>query len=264
MKFSEFNMLNVRLNGLTMTELNEVIKEAIDSLDKRIIANHNLHSIYLCTRNYRMREFYEKAYCTHIDGMPIVWIGKILGYPFLSEHRTTYADWVWSIAKESSEKNWRIFYLGSKPGIADKGAQILREKFPSLMIETNHGYFDASHNSIENRRMIEKVNSFKPNILMVGMSMPRQECWISDNLEDLEVNAILPSGAAIDYVAGSVLTPPRWAGKLGLEWFFRFISEPKRLGYRYLVEPIFLIPLFLKDVFRNLKGRLSVEQLTKP
>ncbi|MEM6754470.1 MAG: WecB/TagA/CpsF family glycosyltransferase, partial [Cyanobacteria bacterium P01_C01_bin.38] len=142
---------------------------------------------------------------------------------------------------------WRIFYLGSKPGVAEKGADILRQKFPNLKIACAHGYIDASKDSQENIDTIAAINAFQPHILMVGMSMPRQEHWILDNLEQLQTNAILPSGACIDYVAGAVPTPPRWMGRMGLEWLYRLFSEPKRLWKRYLIQPWFVAKLLIQE-----------------
>jgi N-acetylglucosaminyldiphosphoundecaprenol N-acetyl-beta-D-mannosaminyltransferase len=72
------------------------------------------------------------------------------------------------------------------------------------------------------------------------MGMPRQEHWIVDHLDKLSVNVILNGGAALDYFAGVIPTPPRWAGRLGLEWLFRLMAEPRRLWFRYLVEPWFI------------------------
>jgi N-acetylglucosaminyldiphosphoundecaprenol N-acetyl-beta-D-mannosaminyltransferase len=78
--------------------------------------------------------------------------------------------------------------------------------------------------------------------------MPRQEHWILDNLEQIQTNTILTSGACIDYVAGAVPTPPRWMGKLGLEWLYRLFSEPGRLWKRYLLEPWFVVRLLLQEI----------------
>jgi N-acetylglucosaminyldiphosphoundecaprenol N-acetyl-beta-D-mannosaminyltransferase len=79
----------------------------------------------------------------------------------------------------------------------------------------------------------------------VGMGMPRQEHWIMDNLHRLHSMVVLPCGASIDYVCGEIPTPPRWAGRWGLEWLCRLLAEPRRLWKRYLIEPWFLGQLFL-------------------
>ena len=81
--------------------------------------------------------------------------------------------------------------------------------------------------------------------------MPRQEQWILENLENIDTNAILTSGACIDYVAGVVKTPPRWMGKIGLEWLYRLITEPRRLWKRYLIEPWFIAGLFFKELLHT-------------
>lgn len=240
-----YTILDTWVNPLTISDLNSLIAQAV-SLQKRwIIANHNLHSIYLYYHDAKMRKFYDKADYIHVDGMPLIWLGKLLRYPLKREHRVTYADWNEPLIAEAAKQGWRVFYVGSKPGVAERGATILREKFPGLQIATEHGYFNSSIDSEENKKIVAKIQSYQPQVLMVGMSMPRQEHWILDNLEQLPVNIILPSGAAIDYIAGAIPTPPRWAGKLGLEWLFRLISEPKRLWQRYLVEPWFILGLLL-------------------
>jgi N-acetylglucosaminyldiphosphoundecaprenol N-acetyl-beta-D-mannosaminyltransferase len=159
-------------------------------------------------------------------------------------------DWTAPLMAAAAQQGWRIFYLGGKPGVAETGAKILQERFPGLKIVTVDGYFDVRPESSENLAILEQINAYKPHILMVGMSMPRQEGWVLDNFERLNTNAILTAGATLDYVAGAVPTPPRWAGKLGLEWLFRLMAEPKRLWRRYLVEPWFLFGLLVADVFK--------------
>jgi len=153
---------------------------------------------------------------------------------------------------QAAQRGWRVFYLGSKPGVAERGAEILQQRFSGLQIATAHGYFDARPDSQENQAILAAINTYQPHVLMVGMSMPRQEHWVLDNLDRLRANAILPAGAAIDYVAGAVPTPPRWAGRWGLEWLFRLVAEPGRLWRRYFVEPWFVLMLVLSERFKLL------------
>jgi N-acetylglucosaminyldiphosphoundecaprenol N-acetyl-beta-D-mannosaminyltransferase len=140
-----------------------------------------------------------------------------------------------------------LFYLGVKPGVAERAAEILRNQYPGLQIRTRHGYFSSE----ENEAVVKSINAFKPHILMVGMGMPRQEHWVVDNLNEIHANAILTSGACFDYIAGAIPTPPRWMGRVGLEWLYRLISEPRRLAKRYLIEPWALLPLAIKDLLWN-------------
>jgi N-acetylglucosaminyldiphosphoundecaprenol N-acetyl-beta-D-mannosaminyltransferase len=248
-------MLGIKVNALSMPQLNALIAEAIRLNKRWIIANHNLHSIYLYHHDPKMCTFYAQANYTHVDGMALVLLGRFLGLPLVREHRVTYADWTEPLMAEAAQQGWRVFYLGSQPGIAEQGAKILQDKFPNLQIATADGYFNPSVNHVENSDRLAKINAYQPDILMVGMSMPRQENWIIDNLDKISAHVILPSGAAIDYIAGAVPTPPRWAGKIGLEWLFRLVAEPQRLWRRYLVEPWFLLKLLVLDLSKNLNRR---------
>jgi N-acetylglucosaminyldiphosphoundecaprenol N-acetyl-beta-D-mannosaminyltransferase len=243
-----YRLLGIHVNALTISDLNALIQTAIAQQQRWIISNHNLHSIYLYHHDAKMRQFDTIATYVHIDGMPLVWLGKLAGFPLKRKHRVTYADWTPCIMVEAAEKGWRVFYLGSKPGVAQRGAEILQQQFPGLQILVHHGYFDARANSPESQDILSLIREFQPHILMVGMSMPRQEHWILDHYDAIAANVILPSGAAIDYIAGVVPTPPRWSGKLGVEWLFRFVVEPKRLWQRYFIEPLFLLKrLFLQS-----------------
>ncbi|MFN6569663.1 WecB/TagA/CpsF family glycosyltransferase [Dendronalium sp. ChiSLP03b] len=248
---SSYKLLGVQVDALSIPELNLLIEESIEQNQKWIIANHNLHSLYLFHNDPKMQAFYAKAEYIHIDGMPLVLIGKLLGFPIKREQRVTYADWVWPLMAEVANKGWRVFYLGSKPRVVEQGASILRQKFPGLQIACAHGYFDMSQDSQENLATLAAINAYKPHVLMVGMGMPRQEHWISKNLERIHTNAILTSGACIDYVAGAIPTPPRWMGKLGLEWLYRLFSEPRRLWRRYLLEPWFVCTLLLREIWSS-------------
>lgn len=250
MKTEWYRVLGVKVNLINIRQLNSLIKSAIEEKYKWIVANHNLNSLYLFHHDYRMRDFYDIADYVHIDGMPLVFLGKLFKLPFKREHRVTYADWVWSLMEQAAKENWRILYLGSKPGVAEKGAEILRARYPNLKIATESGYFCVNN---QNHSVLDKIKVYQPNILMVGMGMPRQEKWILDNIKDIEANIILPCGACIDYIAKEVPTPPRWMGRVGLEWLHRLLTNPKRLWKRYLVEPWFIVKLLIEELFFGLE-----------
>jgi N-acetylglucosaminyldiphosphoundecaprenol N-acetyl-beta-D-mannosaminyltransferase len=244
-------LFGVTLHAVSIPQLNALIAEAVACSQRWVIAHHNLHSIYLYHHSSRLPAFYAKADYTHIDGMALVLLGRLLGLPLRREQRVTYVDWTVPLMTAAVQQGWRVFYLGSKPGVAERGAEILQQRFPDLQIATAHGYFDARPDSQENQAVLAEINTYQPHVLMVGMSMPRQEHWVLDNLEQISANAILTAGAAMDYVAGAVPTPPRWAGKWGLEWLFRLVAEPRRLARRYLVEPWFVLRLFLSERFKQ-------------
>lgn len=232
-----YNLLGVNVHALKMSDLNDLIQRAIEADDKIVVANHNLHSIYLYHSDEKMRAFYDQADYVHIDGVPLILWGRLVGMPLQREHRVTYVDWIGPLAALAAKNQWRIFYLGSKPGVAQKGAQVLSAMYPGLDIETEHGYFDMSRHSYESQKVLAKINAYQPHLLILGMGMPRQECWALDHMDQISANVVLNGGAAIDYVAGAVPTPPRWASRCCLEWSFRLFAEPSRLWRRYLLEP---------------------------
>lgn len=249
---SKVKFLGVGITPLTWDELHNVIAHTIYSGEKRTIANHNLHSIYLYAHNKIMKQYCDQSEWIYIDGMPLIILGRLLGYNLRFEQRVTFIDWR-PLFSEIHCRGWRVFYLGSRPGVAQTGIEILRQDFPDLNIECSHGYFDTAKGSAGNEEVLARINEFRPQILLVGMGMPLQEAWILDNFHRLDANVICNCGATIDYISGAIATPPRWMGKLCLDWLYRLCCEPKRLCRRYLLEPWYIAWLFVVEVF---KGRL--------
>lgn len=246
------SFLGVTLQPRTLNELNALVEQGIRENQHCIIANHNLHSLYLFHRHAKMRAFYSQARWTHIDGMPLVALGRLYGFPIERKHRVTLADWTYPLMELAAEKGWRVFHLGASRGSAERGVSKLRRLYPTLQIEVSEGYFNAKYNSPENEAMVARINAFRPDLLMVGMGMPRQELWIADHLDALPDCVILNVGAAFDYEAGVQKAAPRWMGRIGLEWLFRLVADPKRLFHRYVVEPWALAGPALADVRRAL------------
>lgn len=251
MRVSKYSFLDIWVNDVTITKLHALIEEHIHIGQQRIIiANHNLHSLYLHSRESKMRQFYQLAHYIHVDGMSLIYISRMLGVPLKQEHRVTYVDWIDPLAQQAAESGWRLFFLGSKPGVATQAAQILRGRYPKLEIDTSHGYFSTTTDCAENTAILNQINKYQPNILLVGMGMPRQEYWVLDNINNINANIILLAGACMDYVAGRIPTPPRWMGKIGVEWLFRLICEPRRLARRYLIEPWSIARLIIRELFK--------------
>ena len=241
-----FSLLALRINKFSARDIAHLVTDVVQTGQHSVIANHNLHSIYMWYHEPRMREFYAVADYIHIDGMSLVLLGNVLGLPLKREHRTTFVDLFPLLAQQAVERGWRIFYLGSKPGVADRAGAALRKRYPGLKLQTHHGHFDAERTGKENHEILSQINAYAPQILFVGMGMPRREIWILDNQTNLSANAIFPAGALMDYIAGEIPTPPRWLASLYLEWLYRLVSEPKRLWRRYLVEPWFVLGQALK------------------
>ena len=242
-----FSLLGLRVNKLSGRDLVRVVTDVVQAGGNSVIANHNLHSLYLWYHEPKMRAFYAAADIIHIDGMSLVCLGNILGLPLKRRDRTTFLDLFPLLVEQAVEQDWRIFYLGSKPGVTERAAAVLRKQYPTLQIQAHHGHFNPDRAGEENQKILKQINDYAPHILFVGMGMPRQETWILEYRNDLTVNAIFPAGALMDYLAGEIPTPPRWLGSFYLEWLYRLLSEPTRLWRRYLVEPWFVLGQVLRS-----------------
>src|ERR1700733_9800699 len=247
--------LGLTLQPRSIPEMNELVEQGIRERQKSIISNQNLHSVYLLHRHPKLKEFYSHVHWTYVDGMPLVALGRLYGYPLHREQRVTNVDWTGPLMELAASRGWRVFNLGSSRQVAEQGAAKLRNLYPGLQIEVSDGFFDARRGSAENEALVQRINAYRPDLLMVGMGMPRQELWTQENYSQLDAHVILSStGAALDYFAGAVPTPPRWSGRCGLEWFFRLVGEPRRLFARYLIEPWYVLLLLLLDYPRSRHG----------
>ena len=250
-KLRAFSLMGIRLNAITNPDLVRLIGETIESGESRVIANHNLHSLYLWCRDEKMNEFFSTADYAHIDGMSVILLGRLAGLPLHAEDRAAYLDFLPLLLSEAADRGWRIFFLGSKPGVAETAAEKLRSRYPRLKIRTHHGHFNPDRWGEENRAVLSEINAYGPHILMVGMGMPRQEAWILENRDEIFANVICPSGAIMDFVAGAKSTPPRWLGPLHIEWLYRLMTEPRRLSRRYLIEPWYVVGRLALHYLKN-------------
>lgn len=250
------NFLGVQVHAVTQGDLVRLIRAAVEARARLIVGNHNLNSLALVRRSETMRAFYNECGVVYADGMPVVAIARLLGHAFRREHRITSIDFIGDIFRVASERGWRVFYLGSTRDVIHRAAGVFRARHPGLQLFVRDGYFNAAPDSHENAEVLSEINRAAPDILIVGMGMPRQEEWTWRNRADLNATVLFPIGALADYTAGAVPTPPRWAGRVGLEWAFRLIAEPRRLSRRYLVEPWVLVGPVALELLKVLKRSL--------
>ncbi|WP_018232444.1 WecB/TagA/CpsF family glycosyltransferase [Thioalkalivibrio thiocyanodenitrificans] len=244
-------MLGLRLTPMTGERLLERIAESVGLRRKTLIMHHNLHSVYLHGRDARLRRCHRRSDITYIDGMPLVGLARLYGHRATRAERSTALDWAPQLFRMAAERQWRIAFLGGTPETGEQAAALLRRRFPGLHLTTRPGYFDMRHNGPENRAVVEHINRESPDILLVGMGMPRQEYWAGDNLDALDARVVITVGALMDYYAGTIPTPPRWLGRIGLEWLYRLACEPRRLAFRYLIEPWFVLAALMRDLIRR-------------
>lgn len=255
----------VRLLGQVMDmvkaeEVMHFVANHVAQGKRAIVANHNAHSLCLLRADSELQAFYDRADLVEVDSRPLLMWAQATGRSSRAFHRCTYLDWredFWEIA---AVHGWRVFYLGAAPGVAATAADNLRKARPGLKLAVRDGFFDNTPGSAEAIEVVDEINAFAPDVLMVGMGMPRQEIWIHRHYDALKPCVVLPVGAAFDYEAGVQRAAPRWMGRLGVEWLFRLVVDPRRLFHRYCVEPWRLVGLFTEDALASARTRREASQ----
>jgi len=233
-------ILGVQVHPLTVDELHEQLSAIIDGNGRARVLHVNAHGLNLATERPWMRDLLNEAEIVFCDGAGVMLGARLLGYHI--PQRITYADWMWQLAAFCAGRGYSLYFLGAKPGVAAAAAEQLKARYPALeILGVQHGYFNSATDHEENRRVIAHINQSRPHILLVGMGMPRQEQWLRDNWDRLQVNVALTGGAVFDYMSGELRRAPRWITDHGLEWLGRLLIEPGRLWKRYLLgNPVFL------------------------
>ncbi len=188
---------------------------------------------------------YGRADLVTADGAGLVWASRQLGQPL--PERVTGIDLMSHLCRRSADRRYRVFLLGSRPGIAHEAAQILQRWHPDLPIAgTHHGYFGDHHAD----RIVDEINGCRPDLLFVGMGVPRQEIWMSRHGPKLNAPVLMGVGGSFDVLAGRVRRAPQAWQALGLEWLWRAMLEPRRLWRARLIPP------FMAHILRD-RARLA-------
>lgn len=180
------------------------------------------------------------------DGMGVVIaVGVLHGKRI---QRLTGIDLMEQLVKRSAEKGYSIYFLGAKPEILDKMLERFRDEYPGLKVAgQHHGYFSKEDES----EIVQQIRDSKADILFVAMGTPAKEMWIDRNHESLGVPICMGVGGSFDVFSGYVKRAPRWLQRIGLEWFFRFVQEPRRLFHRYFVVSLGFIFRVLGEALRK-------------
>jgi N-acetylglucosaminyldiphosphoundecaprenol N-acetyl-beta-D-mannosaminyltransferase len=234
------NILGLRIDIIPLNSLLNFIYKTIHEVGKARLVYVNIHAINLAQDFLWFRNFINASEIVYCDGFGVKWGARFLGIH--TPERLSPPDWICQLAEGCVRQSFSIYLLGAEVGVAEKFANILKQKFQGLrIVGTQHGYFDQSLSSAENEAVLQSIEAVKPDIILVGLGMPRQERWLMENWDRLYVKIALPVGALFDYMAGEIPRSPSWMTDHGLEWFGRLITEPRRLWRRYLLG----IPRFL-------------------
>lgn len=228
------------------------MNEAIEGIDKLICErNHsyiitpNMDHIVLIENDDLFKEVYDHADLVLTDGKPLIWISKMLGNPI--KEKVSGSDLFPRICDLAAENGYKIFILGAAEGVADKAAEKLSNKLPTLDIVGTYSPpfgFEADKNEVD--EIVTMINAAKADILAVALGSPKGEKFIYRIRDKIDVAISISIGATIDFEAGNVKRAPKWMSDCGLEWLYRISQDPGRLVKRYWNDAVNIIPIIRK------------------
>ena len=242
---SRVHFMNTEIDNYTM-------EEAIDAIDRLIcqdkngyVVTPNIDHIVKLESDQLLQKVYADADIILTDGKPMIWMSRLYGTPI--KEKVSGSDLFPNLCRLAAGKGYRVFLLGAAEGVAAKAALNLQNKFPGLIIAGTYSPpFGFEKDEKELQNILRIVTEAKPHILIVGLGCPKQEKFIYNYRNELNVPVSLGLGASIDFEAGILKRAPKWMADHGFEWFYRIVQDPKRMAKRYFVDDMKIIRLFFK------------------
>lgn len=234
------DVLGIGFDSVTVADAVSRALSMIGDGRPHYIVTPNPEILYKCTVNDDIHSAVRDADLILADGIGVVRASNKLGRPL--PERVAGFDFANSLLPELAKRGLRLFMLGSKPGLADKAAENLRKSHSGLLVcGTNDGYFK------DDGQMTYKIVESGADVVFVCLGAPKQELWMAKNIGNVGHAVMVGLGGSIDHWAGVMKRAPLIFRKLGLEWLYRFVRYPSRLGRA------FVIPKFLAAVKRQAK-----------
>ncbi|MCS7303668.1 MAG: WecB/TagA/CpsF family glycosyltransferase [Thermoguttaceae bacterium] len=256
-ELEEVEVLGLRLARMSFAQTVDRVEWLIRQGKPSFFITANLHYALLCQQDARLQRVNQKAAFLTADGMPLVWISRLLGQPI--PERVTGADLLWALCQRAAQRDYGVFFLGGQPGVAQRAASLLQARYPGLRIVGMEAPLFEQLGRNEHAQLVHRIRQAKPDLLFVALGQPKGELWLAEHIEQLGVPAAVQIGAGLDFVAGRQRRAPGWIRQIGLEWFWRFLCEPGRLGPRYLADGWFLLRHLSKSLWLGKKALRSPE-----
>ncbi|GHB93950.1 WecB/TagA/CpsF family glycosyltransferase [Cerasicoccus arenae] len=227
-----FDVLGVEISALDLATASRLIIQAANEKRKSYVTFTGVHGVVESQDDPELRCILNESFLTGADGMPLVWLGKRQAGPHVG--RVYGPDAMLAICAETAATGQRHFLYGGGEGVAIDLAEKLQARFPALNVVGTFTPPFRPLNAEEEQALIEQVGAVKPDFFWVGISTPKQEKFMAEWLSRLDATVMLGVGAAFDFHSGRKPQAPCWMQRSGLEWLYRMITEPRRLGGRYL------------------------------
>jgi N-acetylglucosaminyldiphosphoundecaprenol N-acetyl-beta-D-mannosaminyltransferase len=249
------DVLGVGISAINMDiALAQVTRWVEDPQRCQYVCVTGVHGVMESQRDPELLRIHNESGMTTPDGMPMVWAGRHAGARWMS--RVYGPDLMLAILERASERGWKSFLFGGKPGVPERLAKTLTDRIPNLDIVGTCSPPFRDLTPDEDLVIVEQINSTGADLVWVGLSTPRQERWMATHADRLRASVLFGVGAAFDIHAGTLPQAPVWMQRSGLEWAFRLAKEPRRLAKRYLRNnPAFVWGIMRRPPFMRANSR---------
>lgn len=251
----EINLFGAKINPLTMQETIAFIEGNIvhhkTNMQHTVV---NVAKLVCLQKDKKLKEAVNNSDLVNVDGMPILWVARLLGHKI--PERIAGIDLFQALVKFASKKGYKPYFLGGTPEVIQLVTSTFRSLYPTLSIAGCHnGYFAEA----DEKKVAEIIARARADMLFVGMPSPRKELFLHKYKDYLNIPFVMGVGGSFDVVAGKKKRAPRWIQRIGMEWLYRFLQEPRRMWKRYLfTNSVFLLMVFkgiTKKLFRSTRLR---------
>ncbi|WP_036270346.1 WecB/TagA/CpsF family glycosyltransferase [Meiothermus rufus] len=244
-KVARTNVLGVGISAINLPLALEILDTWIQLKHQTYVCVTGVHGVMESQTDPELRKIHNRAGLVTPDGMPMVWLSRLAGHKHAQ--RVYGPDLMLAVCAASREKGYRHFFYGGNPGVPELLRDRLQERFPGLQVVGTYSPPFRPLTPEEDAAIVAQINAAQPDIVWVGLSTPKQERWMAAHLGKIQAPVMIGVGAAFDFHAGLKPQAPRWMQQSGLEWFFRMLSEPKRLARRYLKNnPRFVLAVLMQ------------------
>ena len=228
-------LFDLQIDALSMQQAVGLILSWVvdDHPHCRFVVTPNVDHTVMLRRNPALHRAYDDAHLVLADGLPIILASRLLNRPL--PERVAGSELVPRLfAAASSQRPLRVFLLGAAPGVADRAAAHMERQWPDVkVVGTYSPALGFEQDPQEERRILSRLQTATPELIVVGLGAPKQEIWVHKLHRQFPAKVALCVGAAIDFIAGEKRQAPVWMRRTGLEWFHRCVTEPRRLAGRY-------------------------------
>jgi N-acetylglucosaminyldiphosphoundecaprenol N-acetyl-beta-D-mannosaminyltransferase len=234
-------ILDTRIDALSWEQLLGRIVRWAQAGQSRIICLCNVHSVVTAKRDAALANALKRADINLPDGAPIAWLMRQRNWP--EQQRLSGPDLMWQLMREAEKLALPVFLMGATPATLGRLKRVLGNAFPRLMIAGSLSPPFRPISELEQGSMADQINRSGARIVLIGLGCPKQEIWMAEHGNAISA-VMIGVGAAFDYHAGSLRRAPAAWQRIGLEWLYRLLQEPRRLARRYLLtNTLFLLAL---------------------